>query len=93
MKLTSWIILILTILLLSTSCVHKTNFYILDRNGNRMKKIAEIHQTTSGLAKYQFKDGTVIEVDTRDMNFWQENVIPIFQKTIDTAQSAAVSVK
>ena len=83
-------LIFLTFILFSAGCrTYITDIYAMNKVTKRMEVVACVTQNTEGLAKFEY-EGKKIEVDTRSMNFWQKNFVPIFQKTIETGQDAAV---
>lgn len=60
-------------------CSTTTEIYVYDDKGLE-NKIAKVRQTRDGMAMYEMKDKKiVIKVDTRHKNWFERNIMPLFQ--------------
>ena len=65
------------VVMLLAGCGSTPNFYIYDKDKDGLMHVGQVQQDTAGSAHIETK-GTKMGVDTREPNWWERNVMPIF---------------
>jgi hypothetical protein len=81
------LLILIAIALWLCGCGSTTNFYVYDKESTSLMHVGQVQQDSAGSAAIETKD-TKMSVDTRQPNWWERNIMPVFSGAVSKTQES-----